>query len=191
MGTGEPLAVPVHSAREALAVAEELAQRHIEAARASSVALDVDAGSEAVDSIDVGLFAYRRRVFGGTRLWRGFVQIDNRARRANFQLGGEYATEQLAQLSAVPGSGFPPEALDLDSVALDVRDVLRLAAERLALKGTSLRLGGPIHLLLGRSDGRSTWRIQREELDGLGVYVLVVDASTNEITYERLPPGAA
>jgi hypothetical protein len=128
---------PVQSARDAIAIAEPLARRRVEAARVSSVVMHVDTESQSIASIDIGVHAYRRGLFGATRLWSGFVSIDNGRRQAEFREGGEYGAEQLAQLSALPGSGFPPEPLDIDSLAVDAPDLLRVAAERLASKGAS------------------------------------------------------
>jgi hypothetical protein len=189
MPTSQRLTASVQSARDAIAIAEPLARRRVEAARVSSVVMHVDEESQSIASIDIGVHAYRRGLFGATRLWSGFVSIDNGLRQAEFREGGEYGAEQLAQLSAVPGSGFPPEPLDVDSIAVDARDLLRVAAERLASKGVSPQPGGQVQLLLRKIGGRQEWHFQHEQARGLAVYTLVVDARSGEITYERLPPN--
>jgi hypothetical protein len=183
------LTATVQSAREAIAVAEPLARWHVPSAQVSSVSMHLDTASRAIASADVGVFAYRHRLFGGTRLWAGFVSIDNSAGHAEFRAGGEYGAEQFAQLSAVPGSGFPPEPIDPNAIAMEVDEVLGLAAERLPLQGAAFQPGGALQLLLRRVTGRYQWHLQHEQARGLGVYTLVVDASTREITYERLPPN--
>jgi hypothetical protein len=179
----------VQSARQAISVAELIGQQQVGSARASSVSMHVDPPSQAILSIDVGLVAYRRRLLGAARLWHGFVTIDNQAREAAFRAGGEYGAEQFAQLSAIPGSGFPPEPLEIDVVTLDVREALDLAAQRVTSKGLAFRSGGVLQLLLRKWDGAPTWHIQYELPGTLAVYVLHVDARTGEIRYERLPPG--
>jgi hypothetical protein len=178
----------VQSARDAIQVGESVARWHVGGARASSVSMHVDPRSQGIISIDVGVVAYRRRLFGGEKLWHGFVAIDNGGKEADFHVGGEYSDEQFAQLSALPGSGFPPEPLDVDSIALDSREALGLAANRVTEKGRAFRSGGALQLLLRKLDGRPTWHIQYEVPDSLGVYVLMVDAGTGEVMYERLPP---
>jgi hypothetical protein len=180
---------PIRSAREAIAVAEPVARWHVPSAQVSSVSMHGEATARVIASVDVGVFAYRRRLFGGTRLWAGFVSIDNAARNVEYRPGGEYGPEQLAQLSALPESGFPPEPVDASSIVIDVDDVLGLAADRLALKGTTFQSGGALQLLLRKISGRQQWHLQHEQAHGLRVYSLIVDASTREITYERLPPG--
>jgi hypothetical protein len=187
--TSQRLTAAVHSARDAIAIAEPLARRRVESAQVGSVVIHVDAESQSVASIDVGVHAYRRGLLGGTRLWSGFVTIDNRLRQAEFREGGEYGAEQLAQLSALPGSGFPPEPIDVDSIVLDAGDVIRLAADRLASKGAALRPGGQVQLLLRKMSGRLEWHFQHEQARGLAVYTLVADAGSGEVTYERLPPS--
>ena len=189
MGRSNRLTGAVRSARDAIRLAEAIAHRHVGSAQVGSVAMQMTPRSQSVVSIDVGVFAHRRRPFGGGTLWSGFVRIDNRTGQADFLVGGEYGAKQLAQLSAIPGSGFPPEPLDADAVTFDVPDVLRLAAEQLALKGAVFQEEGDLQLLLRRSEGRQTWRLQHAEARGLRVYVLIVDAGTGEIAYDRLPPG--
>jgi hypothetical protein len=189
MPTTQRLTAAVHSARDAIAIAAPLARGRVESAQVSSVIMHVDAGSRSIASIDVGVHAHRRGLLGGARLWSGFVTIDNRLRQAEFREGGEYGPEQLAQLSALPGSGFPPEPIDVDSIVIDAADVIRLAAERLASKGASLQPGGQVQLLLRKMSGRHEWHFQHEQAHGLAVYTLVADARSGEITYERLPPS--
>jgi len=188
MRISQGLAGEVHTVRDAIAVAHPIARREVESARACSVVAMVEAKSRAVASITVGFMAYRRRLLGGARLWQGFVATNNRTRQTKLVASGEFGPEQFAQLSARPGSEFPPEPLDAEAVVLDVPDVLRLAAERLALKGAAFQSDEPVQLVLRNKGGRHEWHLTHEAHHGFGAYVLVVDARSREITFEQSSP---
>jgi hypothetical protein len=97
---------------------------------------------------------------------------------------GTYGRRQFEELAAAPGMSFPPPALDLGALRLEVADVLRRLAETSPF-GDAL---GEVSLGVCVHEGTLAWRAHQEV--PAGFRTLFLDAADGRVLYDKVDRAA-
>ena len=162
--------------------ARTVAARELREGELYAVLVDLCPGEEpAVSSFQFGFQELKSGFLFGKRLKVCFVEVSVKSRSAKLMSSGTYGRDQFKTLAEIPGGGFPPPALDLRGLQLEVEEVWRILAASSPF-GANM---GEVALSIFVHEGRLAWRAL-QDVDRLGVRTLFLDAGDGHVLYEKV-----
>jgi hypothetical protein len=134
--------------------------------------------------VQFGFQELRRGWLRGARLKVCWVEHCLEPRSTRILSVGTHGRPQLEELASVPGMTFPPPALDLGALRLEVADVLRRLAQTSPF-GDAL---GEVSLGVCVHEGTLAWRALQEVPAGFRTVFL--DAADGRVLYEKIDRAA-
>jgi hypothetical protein len=168
------------------ALAEEaraLARRELGRATLYSVLVELAGGewSQSPRHLRFGFQELKRNLLFGTKLKACWVELRSEPRSARILSTGTYGRRQFTELAALRGVDFPPPALDLTRLRLEIPDVVA-SVQRTGPFGAAM---GTLDLSVCVHDGRLAWRAL-QEAPGVGFRTLLVDAGDGSVLHEKV-----
>ena len=148
-----------------------------------SVLVDLcqDEAAPAVASFQFGFQELKSGRLFGKKLKTCFIEVSVKTGSARMTSSGTYGPDQFKTLAATPGLEFPPPALDLRGLQLEVEDVWRILAATSPF-GANM---GEVALSIFVHEGRLAWRAL-QEVAAVGFRTLFLDAGDGQVLYEKV-----
>lgn len=162
--------------------ARTVAARELRHGELYSALVDLCPGeAPAVASFQFGFQELTSGLMFGKRLKTCFIEVSVKARSARMTSAGTYGPEQFKTLAETPGLEFPPPALDLRGLQLEVEDVWRIL-QTTSPFGAKM---GEVALSIFVHEGRLAWRAL-QDVDRVGFRTLFLDAGDGHVLYEKV-----
>lgn len=129
-----------------------------------------------------GFQEFQRRPIAGDRLKVCWVDVGLDLPSVVTGSLGTFGRQQFKELASIQGMDFPPPRLDLDSLQLEVVDVLRVLGNRPLRTGAGL---GSLDLSLFCYEGHLAWRVL-QEVRALGFRTLFLHAGDGRVLFEKV-----
>jgi hypothetical protein len=177
------MAANPHELRVLADEARALARRELGQATLYSVLVDLPEGewSHRPRRVRFGFQALKRSLLSGPELRACWVEVRPEPTSSRIVSTGTFGRRQFRELAARRGHEFPPPALDLTRIRLEVPDVVAM-----------LRRTSPLGAAMGRLDlsvcvceGRLAWRAL-QEVPAVGFRTLLVDAGDGSVLHEHV-----
>jgi hypothetical protein len=163
--------------------ARGLALRELGQATLYSVLVDLGEGawSQRPHHLRFGFQELKRSLLFGTRLKACWVEFRPEPRSLRIVSTGTYGRRQFTELAAIQGIEFPPPALDLTRLQLEIPEVAAMLQRTCPFGGgmATLSLGVCVH------EGHLAWRAL-QEVSAVGFRTLLVDAGDGHVLHERV-----
>lgn len=148
-----------------------------------SVLVDLCEGeaAPAVSSFQFGFQELQTGLLLGKRLKTCFIEVSVKTGSAKMTSAGTFGRDQFKTLAETPGLEFPPPALDLRGLQLEVEDVWRILAATSPF-GANM---GEIALSIFVHEGRLAWRAL-QDVAAVGFRTVFLDAADGHVLYEKV-----
>ena len=162
--------------------ARTVAARELRHGELYSVLVDLSPDeTPAVSSFQFGFQELKSGLLSGPQLKTCFVEVSVKTGSARLMSSGTFGPDQFKALAAIPGNEFPPPALDLRGLQLEVEDVWRILATTSPFGANT----GEVALSLFVHEGRLAWRAL-QDVAAVGFRTLFLDAGDGQVLYEKV-----